>query len=76
MAVEVMTRPTLTISSPQLMFKSELMPGNTVVASREYDVSADGSEFFAVSAASQTDPERRFVVVTEWSSMLCASYVT
>ena len=69
MAVDIGTSPTLTASSPRLLFKSDLLTedGSYDVA-RYYDVSADGNEFFGVRVVEAPEPERRLMIVTDWSS--------
>ena len=68
MAVDVVTVPSLTVSPPRLLFTSDLASSARFDIFRQYDVSRDGNEFFALREISAPEPERRLVVVTEWAS--------
>ena len=70
MAVDVQTTSGLTVSTPRQLFSSPLAIGGREDAFREYDVSADGNEIFAVRAVRVEEPVRQLTLVTNWAASI------
>jgi Tol biopolymer transport system component len=63
------------VSAPRLLFSADLNiggqwsgKGSREEAFREYDISADGNEFYGTRFVAPEEPPRQLVVVTDWAA--------
>jgi Tol biopolymer transport system component/tRNA A-37 threonylcarbamoyl transferase component Bud32 len=73
LSVEIRDQGGLAISPPRLLFTSDVNVGGQWstgfqdTAFRDYDVSADGNEFFATRTNRGVEPPRQLRIVTNWA---------
>jgi hypothetical protein len=74
LAVDIRSSPELAVSAPRLLFTTDANVGGHWMGTfrdptfREYDVSADGNEFFATRSVTASEPNRQLQVVTNWAT--------
>jgi len=79
MAVEIRTSPELVVSTPRLLFSSDLDVGGPEGREdrfREYDLSRDGNEIIGLRTVRAEELNRQLAIVTNWASALARSFAS